>query len=336
MPIVVPNLDNLTWDQLTQEGRSLSPTWAPEWTNHNAADPGITLIELFAYFSEILIYRLNRISEANVRAFLRLINGPDWQPVKDLHDAERQTVVELRRARRAVTAEDFEKLTLAVNETLSPTAREKVGRAKCVLRRNLASSGSTAQTLDAPEHVSVVVVPKIEAGRAQPSTELLQKVKNALEPARLLTTRVHVVKPRYVTVSVRVTLVIRRGAIRERVQASAVESLEHFFDPLEGGPDGGGWPFGRNVYVSEVYQLLAGVSGVDYVTKSVDPLTGETLEEVVVGPSEAERRKLNKLGWLEAIELRPDELVSAWIDKQDISLISHEQAAKERSGRFQD
>jgi len=213
---------------------------------------------------------------------------------------------------------------------LGPKAREKVARAKCVLRRNLVGvtpsafgTGAVAQTADAPEHVSVVVVPKVEGHLTQPSTELLEAVKSVLEPARLLTQRVHVVKPRYLTVGARVTLVVRHGARRETVQANAIDALQRFFDPLEGGPDGGGWPFGRNVYVSEVYQLLAGVRGVDYVRKSVDPLTQDRVEELMVAPSEAGRRRLNKLGQLEAIELFPDELVAAWIDEQDISVVPH-------------
>ena len=55
------------------------PAWAPEWTNYNPSDPGITLIELFAYLSEMLLYRLNRVGDANLLEFLKLINGPSWR-----------------------------------------------------------------------------------------------------------------------------------------------------------------------------------------------------------------------------------------------------------------
>ena len=313
MPLSLPNLDDLTWEQLTEEGRSLIPTWAPEWTNHNASDPGITLMELFAHLSEILIYRLNRVSDANVRSFLRFINGPNWKLQGHLHEAKRQTILELRRPHRAIAAEDFESLTLAVNEEL---------RVECVPRYNPTSGTATALVGDAPGHVTVVVVPKIEGHHAQPSGALLRRVAEALEPARLLTTHVHVVSPRYLTVSIRITLVIRPNADREAVRRKAKEGLERFFDPLEGGSRKSGWPFGRNVYVSEVYQLLAELPDVDYVRRSADPHSKEPMEEVIVGPSEAWRRKLNNLGQLEAIELRPHELVAAWIDEQDIAVTS--------------
>ena len=63
MPIVLPNLDDRTFVDLVEEARTLIPTHAPEWTDHNPSDPGITLVELFAYLAEILMYRLNRISD---------------------------------------------------------------------------------------------------------------------------------------------------------------------------------------------------------------------------------------------------------------------------------
>src|SRR5262249_26959299 len=68
----MPVLDNRTWAELTAEGRALIPNAAPKWTDHNAHDPGITLMELFAWLSEMLIFRLDRVSPAKVRAFLRL------------------------------------------------------------------------------------------------------------------------------------------------------------------------------------------------------------------------------------------------------------------------
>ena len=75
MPLKVPNLDDRTYADLVQEGVSLIPRYAPLWTNHNASDPGITLLELFAYLTEIFIYRLNRVSDANKAKFFKLLTG---------------------------------------------------------------------------------------------------------------------------------------------------------------------------------------------------------------------------------------------------------------------
>lgn len=77
--IPLPNLDDRKWDDLVREAIELIPKYCPEWTNHNASDPGITLIELFAWLVEILLYRLNRVTEKNYLAFLDLM-GIELQP----------------------------------------------------------------------------------------------------------------------------------------------------------------------------------------------------------------------------------------------------------------
>jgi predicted phage baseplate assembly protein len=68
-----PNLDDRTWQELVDQARALIPKYAPKWTDHNPSDLGITLIELFAWLVEGLIYRLNRVPDKNLIAFLNLI-----------------------------------------------------------------------------------------------------------------------------------------------------------------------------------------------------------------------------------------------------------------------
>lgn len=71
--ILPPNLDDRTWQDLSDEARSLIPDYAPQWTDHNPSDIGITLIELFAFMTEQVIYRLNRVPDKNYVAFLNLL-----------------------------------------------------------------------------------------------------------------------------------------------------------------------------------------------------------------------------------------------------------------------
>lgn len=73
MSILLPNLDDRRWQDLVEQGRALIPLQAPEWTDHNASDPGITLIELLAWIAEGDLYRVNRITERLKRALLRLM-----------------------------------------------------------------------------------------------------------------------------------------------------------------------------------------------------------------------------------------------------------------------
>src|SRR3954466_2057792 len=76
MPLPLPTLDTRRWADLVEEGRAVIPRYAPEWTDHNVHDPGITLIELFAWLSEQLVYRANRVPDRHLRKFLALAGFP--------------------------------------------------------------------------------------------------------------------------------------------------------------------------------------------------------------------------------------------------------------------
>jgi len=71
--LLAPNLDDRAWKDLVADARALIPTYAPQWTDHNPSDLGMTLIELFAFLVEGLTYRLNRVPEKNYIAFLNLL-----------------------------------------------------------------------------------------------------------------------------------------------------------------------------------------------------------------------------------------------------------------------
>lgn len=76
MPIPAPILDDRSYQQLRDEMVRRIPVYTPEWTNHNASDPGIALVELFAFLGENLLYRFNQIPEATRLEFLRLLRIP--------------------------------------------------------------------------------------------------------------------------------------------------------------------------------------------------------------------------------------------------------------------
>ena len=76
MPLPSPILDDRSFAQLAAELKARIPISNPEWTDHNASDPGITLLELFAFQAEGLLYRFNQIPEASYLEFLRLLQMP--------------------------------------------------------------------------------------------------------------------------------------------------------------------------------------------------------------------------------------------------------------------
>jgi predicted phage baseplate assembly protein len=79
MALEAPNLDDRTVEDIFVEAKSLIPRYAPEWTNHNDSDPGITLLHLFAWMTDILLYRINRIPAKNHIKFLQLL-GIELEP----------------------------------------------------------------------------------------------------------------------------------------------------------------------------------------------------------------------------------------------------------------
>lgn len=67
------NLDDRTFDDIFNDALKLIPRYCPEWTNHNASDPGITLLELFSWMTEMTIYRLNKVPEKTYLSLLELM-----------------------------------------------------------------------------------------------------------------------------------------------------------------------------------------------------------------------------------------------------------------------
>ena len=78
MPLTNPTfeLDNRSYQDLLSEVLARIPVHTPEWTNFNESDPGVTLIELFAFLTESLLYRSNQIPDRNRRKFLSLLDIP--------------------------------------------------------------------------------------------------------------------------------------------------------------------------------------------------------------------------------------------------------------------
>jgi hypothetical protein len=438
MPIPLPNLDDRRFADLVAEGRAMIPRHAPGWTNHNPSDPGITLVELFAWLTEQLLYRVNLVADASTLTFLRVLNGPGWRPSGTSPEAIAQdiqaTVRLLRRRDRLVSGEDF--------EALAREADPRVARARCLPRRNLQMEAEREQ----PGHVSVIVVPRRDgaairrqraaaltgtvhtAGAETPALsgvatrfrqelvpgdeiaiqdagtrtvlriasdvaltldaavrlaepgvaasrldrialtgtahtggvlstalqgvgtnflaqlgegdtllvgeesrlvtavesdtavrldrplevpgrpEPLEQVRAHLEPRRLLTTQLSVVGPRYLSVEVRVQAVAAADQVEAALKRRVVQVVGRRLDPLQGGPEGAGWPFGRPVYVSELFELLEGIPGIDHVAA------------VELVPPAPDRLLRDGAGRIMGVDVRAHELVHLVMAPADVKV----------------
>ncbi len=81
MPLEAPKLDTRTFEDLVREARLRIPRYTPEWTDFNDSDPGMTLVQLFAWLSEGMLYQLNRVPERNYIKFLQLL-GMELRPAQ--------------------------------------------------------------------------------------------------------------------------------------------------------------------------------------------------------------------------------------------------------------
>lgn len=349
MPLTQSNLAGRTYAELVEEARNLIPGLASDWTNHNPTDPGIALIELFAWLTEMVLYRVERVPSANYEKFLQLLKGDSsWRLPSDavsraeaLEAEIRTTVLGLRKRYRAVTTEDYtqliledwleappneilnrifdmkkleeksdqhqmghglavndldkdgvEKLIVGIGHTVKPYLQHKfnlttaaqirealsvdaknIKRVICVPERDLEDRANAGEV--AAGHLSVIVITDNQTDQAPiddlirrhtPSDALRALLWVYLDERRLVTTRHHVVKPDFLQVTIEANLHLQEDALWVTVRPNADEGLFNFFNPLSGGPEDNGWPLGRAVYESEVYQRLEQIPGVDYVT----------------------------------------------------------------------
>ena len=106
--------------------------------------------------------------------------------------------------------------------------------------------------------------------------ELVKTIDKHLDQFRLLTTNLRIREPRYVGVKVLVEIVVAEYNQPAIVQARVIKSLKNFISPLDAtslgatssdimGPDWEGWPFGRALFVSEIYALIQKIPGVKHV-----------------------------------------------------------------------
>jgi phage-related baseplate assembly protein len=144
-------------------------------------------------------------------------------------------------------------------------------------------------TVETPGVVTVIAMPK---GGGELSPALRDAIRAYLDERRLVTARVFVNHPDYVPIVVEAIVAKTPEANADDVRAKAVATLIEFLDPEFGGDPGmaadyveglsqdrgPGWSFGRSIYVSELYEILERVRGVDHVETISAPTAAVPLE----------------------------------------------------------
>ena len=190
---------------------------------------------------------------------------------ESLDEAKLRAPSALRSQDRAVTASDY--------EFLASQASRRVARVKCRPVR-----GERNPSVP-PGTVELLILPRLPVGvrtldALQPPADLIAEVREYLDQRRLLGTQLMIDGPAYIGVRVEATVVVRRGAAADTVRDEVAARIMRYLDPLIGAQDGAGWPFGRDLYASELQSVILALPGVEYVRETalvpVDVDTGRT------------------------------------------------------------
>lgn len=146
---------------------------------------------------------------------------------------------------KAVTVEDFERI--------AREASNYIARTKCSIE------GST---------IKIIIIPKSEDDRPQPSPGLTKTVRDHLLKRSLnsiLSRSLEVTGPCYNEVKVTVDVFPESIDDVIHLEKMIIKRLKEYLHPLTGGPENRGWEFGRGVHISDVYSMLEAIDAVDHV-----------------------------------------------------------------------
>jgi predicted phage baseplate assembly protein len=217
---------------------------------------------------------------AYVAYVTNLVRAEGGRDQESIEEAKMRARRELRAQQRAVTANDYEDLARA--------ASRSIARVKCTTSHDVSLP---------PGMVDLLIVPAafdaLRAGdlsRLRLEDPLRKDIERFISPYRLLTTTVRIGEPKYIGIKVAAEVVVNEYSDPEQVKERVSDALTHFIAPLnldEAEPPAAdatidrsngnavtnsnrseerdGWPFGRDLYVSEVYSLVQNVRGVKHV-----------------------------------------------------------------------
>ncbi|KQO96752.1 putative baseplate assembly protein [Leifsonia sp. Leaf264] len=207
-------------------------------------------------------------------------DGTDGEGIEE---AKLRGPLALRTRDRAVTADDYEQL--------AKRASPGIARAQCVAAVTDAGSAPGVRLLVVPS-VAVGADGRTAFADLIPSEEMLTAIADDLDGRRPVGTRLIIEPPLYQGVTVVAKLIARSRVAVDTLKSQALEALYRHFDPVRGGADGKGWPFGRPVLAGEVYAVLQALPGTELVDEvllfGADPVTGkrgEPTQRIVLDPN---------------------------------------------------
>jgi hypothetical protein len=249
MPLPIPTLDDRTFEQLVREARALIPRYSTTWSNHNVSDPGMTLVDLFAHLTEGAIFQLDQLPPETLDVFLELV-GICRDEDEAVEGAVARALDRLEGSDVALTAADLAQRAKLVSAEWPQRVR----------RAALTWIVDEACGEDGDPDVGLLNV-KLDPPSAPYAVE--DRLFFLLKEHAVVGTRLHVVQVKELKLEIRATVVRVPGS---PLRAEDVERrVRDFIDPLRGGFEAQGWPMGRSLYRTELFQLIEGIPDVYHV-----------------------------------------------------------------------
>jgi hypothetical protein len=170
--------------------------------------------------------------------------------IEEIEDLIARGPSALKHRGRAVTPWDYEQI--------ARDASREVARARVFPATDEAMA-------PCPGRVTVAIVPRSSDARPRPSPQLRHLVKGYLADRSPNVARISIIPPAYVAVDVTAVILARKMDAVPLIEQAAAAGIRGFLHPLTGGQGGGGWAFGQTPCLADLYSLLEGIDGVEYV-----------------------------------------------------------------------
>lgn len=286
MPIQLPNLDNRTFDELMKEMIASIPKYTKEWTNFNPSDVGITILELLAWVSESLIYRTNIVPEESYINFLRLVAGAGniydktYNIYNDLYDKTDKAHLALLRYLKDIADK---KIKPEIQSMKAEAQRFLSSRYRAVTKEDFKElsleADSRIKRVDVRTSAKKVEIIMVIPDDLKEASELISRLRDYLEPRRLIGTVIEIKMAESTKVNLEIMLTCKSYVEPETIKLLVEEAITRYLDSINGGPNGKGWPYGRDLREYELFHLIEKIDGVKHVnTISVKSKSGESLK----------------------------------------------------------
>lgn len=199
------------------------------------------------------LYEDSYFDNISLKNISKAINGNDEQEITDVNKIFANTLLN---SKRAVNEDDYIRI-------LKKSKELAIGRIKVL---PLYEKGLKSYPKKVKEGVvSIVVIPKDKGFKPTISNDYLNKVKRFIQPYRLITTNIKVIRPEYIGIDIKVIANVKNNIV-ENIKDELLNQLRDYLVPIKKENDDYiGWEFGKTLYSGEIYSLINSHKKIDYV-----------------------------------------------------------------------